>query len=114
MYVDLLDVVLHRPAAPEVGAGDVDPLEEVVGAVRRRQEHATRVDPGWALQALADELAYDAALVRLAHQGGLAWPIGRFGAPGAGRAELEEELGRRGVGIARSAGGQHHPVTPPE
>jgi len=57
------------------------PLADVVRLRHVLERHAARTDPGWALQAVADQLAYDAALIRLARKRGIATGPGDFDIP---------------------------------
>ena len=59
----------------------------------------TRTDPGWALQAVADQLAYDAALIRLARKRGIPIGAGDFDIPERGRTALEDALVAKGVNL---------------
>ena len=101
MYVQLLEAVLNDegdPSAP-VPARSSGPLAELVRLRHVLEKHAARNDPGWALQAVADQLAYDAALVRLARKRGVPFQLDCFAVPEQGRAELEQALIERGVNL---------------
>ena len=86
-----------RPARSQGPLADVLRLRH---AMDRRASHNDG-DAGWALQAVADQLAYDAALVRLARRRGIPTDPSRFDDPGRGRAELEEALLAVGVNLPR-------------
>jgi hypothetical protein len=104
MYVRLLEAVLsdetdpvspdQPPAHPSV------PLAEVVRLRRAMEKHANRTDPGWALQAVADQLAYDAALVRLGRRRGVVVELDGFDVPDRGRAQLERAMIEKGIRLS--------------
>ncbi len=77
MYTQLLEAVLAYEADPDTQPRSQGPLADVVRLRHTLERHAARTDPGWALQAVADQLAYDAALIRLARKRGI--PIGAGG-----------------------------------
>ena len=77
------------------------PLADVLRLRHAMDRHATRTDPGWALQAVADQLAYDAALIRLARRRGIATDPSAFELPERGRAALEDALIAKGVNLPR-------------
>ncbi len=76
-----------------------DPLADVLRLRHAMDRHATRTDPGWALQAVADQLAYDAALIRLARRRGVTAVPADFELPQRGRAALEDALIAKGVNL---------------
>src|ERR1035441_9229752 len=96
MYTDLLAAALDaRPSC------DDNPTRgEVLSALRRCREqlsvssHGRR---GWALDAVADQLAYDVALIDLARLLGIDCHVFGFDQPSRERARLEKELVARGV-----------------
>ena len=74
---------------------------ELVAVARRCRSRLEANKPaatreGWAPGALADQLAYDVALVRLSRQLGVASDVRAFGRPPAERLRLEAELSARG------------------
>lgn len=99
MYTQLLDAVLadeEDPANPSRPAGPLAELNRLRHVIEKR---AARTDPGWALQAVADQLAYDAALVRMARRHGVPTDTGEFMVPYRGRARLERALIDQGVNL---------------
>ena len=101
MYVELLEAVLHDegdPSAPPAPRSS-GPLAELIRLRRVLEKQAERNDPGWALQTVADQLAYDAALVRMAAKRGVAFDLEHFAVPEQGRGELERALVERGVNL---------------
>jgi len=101
MYSQLLDAVLDYEEDPEVRPRSQGPLADVLRLRHAMERHATRTDPGWALQAVADQLAYDAALIRLARRRGIATDPADFELPERGRAALEDALISKGVNLPR-------------
>jgi len=106
MYAQLLQAVLRDEADPATAqpptrSGGL--LAEVVRLGHTMQKHARRHDPGWALQAVADQLAYDAALVRLGRKRGVVVDLGTFDVPDRGRAQLENALIDMGVNLPAQA-----------
>ncbi len=101
MYSQLLEAVLDHEADPEVRPRSQGPLADVLRLRHTMDRHAARTDPGWALQAVADQLAYDAALIRLARRRGIAADPGDFELPQHGRAALEDALIAKGVNLPR-------------
>lgn len=99
MYAQLLEAVLAYEEDPEVRPRSQGPLADVLRLRHVMERHATRTDPGWALQAVADQLAYDAALVRLARRRGIAADPDAFESPLRGRAALEDALVAKGVNL---------------
>jgi hypothetical protein len=101
MYSQLLEAVLAYEEDPEARPRSQGPLADVLRLRHAMDRRAARSDPGWALQAVADQLAYDAALIRLARRRGIAADPGSFEAPEQGRAGLEEALVAKGVNLPR-------------
>ena len=99
MYTQLLEAVLAYEADPATQSRSQGPLADVVRLRHTIDRHATRSDPGWALQAVADHLAYDAALVVLARKRGIPTDAQSFDVPDRGRATLEEALVALGVNL---------------
>jgi hypothetical protein len=101
MYSQLLEAVLDYEEDPEVRPRSQGPLADVLRLRHAMERHATRTDPGWALQAVADQLAYDAALVRLARRRGISTDPSAFEQPERGRVALEDALMAKGVNLPR-------------
>lgn len=97
MYAQLLDAVLADEPDPSVPTRSAGPLAELTRLQHVMEKHARRSDAGWALQAIADQLAYDAALVRLARKRGITTSTAMFDVPERGRAVLVQALADRGV-----------------
>lgn len=97
MYTQLLEAVLAYEADTPSLLRSQGPLADVVRLRHRLERHLGRTDPGWALQALADQLAYDAALVRLARQRGVAVVTRSFDLPERGRVVIEAAVIAKGV-----------------
>jgi hypothetical protein len=97
MYTQLLEAVLAYEADTPSLLRSQGPLADVVRLRHALERHLGRTDPGWALQAVADQLAYDAALVRLARQRGVDVGIQDFDVPDRGRAVIESALLALGV-----------------
>jgi hypothetical protein len=101
MYSQLLEAILDYEEDPEVRPRSQGPLADVLRLGHAMERHANRTDPGWALQAVADQVAYDAALIRLARRRGIAADPSTFEVPERGRSALEEALIARGVNLQR-------------
>jgi len=101
MYVDLLEAVLSDEGDPSVPppARSPGPLAELIRLRHVLEKHAARTEPGRALQSVTDQLAYDAALVRLARKRGIPFELVSFSVPERGRAALEAALVERGVNL---------------
>jgi predicted nucleic acid-binding protein len=98
MYTDILHKAFERrPKA--VGPPVVsDAVKEVLD---RRSRLAVTRSPkraaGWAANALANQVAYDVALIELAQSVGLACDPSTFDQPELRRNEVDRELAARGV-----------------
>jgi len=105
MYARLLDAVLSDDTDPPTSppTRSPGPLAEVVRLHHVLERHAEGADPGSALQGVADQLAYDAALVRLARRRGIAVDIASFDVPELGRTRLEQALVAKGVRVPERA-----------
>jgi len=105
MYAQLLEAVLSEPPDPTVVPSTrAGPLAELARLRHVMEKHAERADSVWALQAVADQLAYDSALVRMAHKRGVPVYLGQFDVPEVGRAALEQALIDKGVNLPAGAG----------
>ena len=115
MYSQLLEAVLANEADPEARPRSQGPLADVMRLRHAMDRRASQADgdPGWAMQAVADQLAYDAALIRLARRRGIPTDPARFEIPEHGRAEIEEALIAMGVNLpgptARGSGSDPGP-----
>ncbi len=99
MYAGLLAAVLAHPVEWRDLSRPPDPLADL-GRIRRAlEEHLFRSDPGWALQAVADQLAYDVALIRLARREGIEPDHASFNVPDLGRDLLADALGECGISL---------------
>ena len=94
IYTDLLDLAIQqRDAADAADAGPAgDTLAELT-RFRRRLPAVRPARPG--LASLADELAYDVALVRHAEYLGIPRDLSPFGRPLEGRRALERSVSAR-------------------
>ncbi len=68
------------------------------------EKHEGHKSQGWALQAVADQLAYDAALVRLGRRRGVPVDLDVFDVPEQGRAKLEQAMLDQGVNLPSGSG----------
>lgn len=98
MYSDLLRAVLSDeleadPPRSHSSTGELNRLRRVM------DKRGSRNDPGWALQSVADLLAYDAALVRLARRRWIVVKIESLDIPDQGRMHLEQILASKGVAV---------------
>ena len=97
MYSDLLDAALSEVGRPDDGLRTRGSLAELLHYRRKLAEDAARTGPDWALQALADQLAYDVALIRLARRAGVRCSVRGFDRPEQERGRLEHDLERQGI-----------------
>jgi hypothetical protein len=103
MYAQLLQAVLSddtEPLPPVHGTThSAGSLAELVQLRHAMEKHAGHNSQGWALQAVADQLAYDAALVRLGRKRGVPVDLEVFDVPERGRAQLEQAMIDKGVNL---------------
>jgi hypothetical protein len=97
LYAELLDAALREREL----SGEVSSLGESLAELKRSQRQVTksngeREDAGWATAAVADQVAYDVALVRYARSLNIDCDPGRFGWPHGERQRLEW-LASRGI-----------------
>jgi hypothetical protein len=100
MYARILDTVMEGRTRPDSGPTTGEALSNLVRCRARLHSVAPcgrRAD--WATTALADQLAYDVALIALAGCVGIACTPGAFERPEVGRAELNQALAARGVDL---------------
>ena len=105
IYTRLLEAVLAYEAEPAARSRSHDALADVIRLRHIMERHEVRTDPVWALQAMADQLAYDAGLVRLAGERGITIRSDAFDIPERGRAALEDALLAQGVDLATQVQG---------
>ncbi|MGA2835145.1 MAG: hypothetical protein ABSF84_00980 [Acidimicrobiales bacterium] len=111
MYAQLLQAVLTDEDASMNGPRSQGPLAELLRLRHAMEQRSPRVDPGWALQAVADQLAYDAALIRLARKRGVPVDIHSFDVPERGRTGLEQALRDKGVHLPEGSAPTIDPVS---
>jgi hypothetical protein len=108
MYAQLLQALLSddtEPPPPVQGTGHpAGPLAELIRLRHAMEKHAGHNSQGWALQAVADQLAYDAALVRLGRKRGVPVDLEVFDVPERGRAQLEQAMIDKGVNLPAPSG----------
>jgi hypothetical protein len=101
MYSELIDAAL---ADPETTAATDSASSAAAEAVRcrRRLDQAgwQEADQQGVDAVLADEVAYDVALVRYARAVGFECDTRAFGWPHTGRRQIEELLASRGIALA--------------
>jgi hypothetical protein len=105
VYSQLLESALGQ--APSSG-GESTPGNALVKLIECRQRRdsvaSSRSGPGWVPAALANQLAYDAALVDLARHVGLVCDLSRFNQPSGERSRLEGALRSRGIHLVEFDG----------
>jgi hypothetical protein len=98
IYVQLLQAALAEAQQPSDETTTSDAVAELL---RRRGDLYTRgsshAGSFWAPDAVANELAYDIALIRLAKMLGVECGVDDFDRPGKGRAHVELALMSRGI-----------------
>lgn len=102
IYTQLLDTALDELAS---NARELKQGEALADLVRCRNlvgAGFARTRSNWAPAAVADELAYDIALIRLARSLGVECDISRFERPGHERSRLEHQLADRGIRLLES------------
>jgi hypothetical protein len=104
MYTQLLDAALHQLSIDEPGE-DVAVAVADVQRHRNQLERATPdVDPDTVSAALALQIGYDVALLRLAELIGIDSDPRRFDRPQLERTRLEDEFTQRGIHVYRNGG----------
>lgn len=104
MYSELLDAALGEADRPDGGPDVRGSLDELLRYRRHLAEDAARTGPDWALQAVADQLAYDIALIRMARSAGVDCSVRGFDRPEQERLRLEHDLKSRGIQLDGSEG----------
>ena len=101
MYTDLLTAALgaRPPLAEEPTSREV--LSELRRCHKRLSDVSSYDGRGWAPDAVADQLAYDVALMDLSRLLGIECEVLKFGQPDRERARLERELGSRGIHLEK-------------
>jgi hypothetical protein len=100
MYAQILDTVIEGRPRPETAPTTTEKLWELA----RCRARLNAMDPfdrrrDWAPAALANQIAYDVALIELAGCVGIACDSGTFDQPEVRRAELNRELADRGIDV---------------
>jgi hypothetical protein len=98
VYAQLLGNALdqaHSDARTTTGGDALAQLLEC--RTRLRTNRSSYAGPDWAPDAIADQLAYDVALVELSRRLGIEVDLTRFGQPRQERGRLEQALISRGV-----------------
>ena len=100
MYSDLIEAALADPGVSDDGLSTSRALAEVVRCRHRLDTAGWREADRQGVDAvLADEVAYDVALVRYARSLGVECDTRAFGWPHTGRRRIEELLVSRGVAL---------------
>jgi hypothetical protein len=98
MYTQLLDAALHQP--PVDGSGEERVAVAEVKRCRSQLDRGTAdVDPDTVPAALALQIGYDVALLRLAGLIGIESDPSRFDRPQHERTRLEGALAERGISL---------------
>jgi len=105
MYADILDKAFaRRPGRRSPTSVSEAILELFECRSRLSSAHPTvRLRGGWAATAVANQVAYDVALIRLARCLGIACHPGAFDLPELRRKELDRQLAARGVHLDQMA-----------
>jgi hypothetical protein len=104
MYADILDSAFGR--RPKVATPPT--MNEAITVLLHRRSRLTETRPtgrprDWAVGALANQVAYDVALIELARAAGIACEPDTFDQPELRRSELGRELAARGVHVDQAA-----------
>jgi len=97
MYTQLLGAALKEVSSPDGASTAADALAELNRCRDRLEDYGSREGTDWASEAVADELAYDIALIELARQSGVECDVSDFENPRKGRTRLEGSLQSRGI-----------------
>ncbi len=104
MYADILERAFER----RPGTGAPPSVSEATWELLRCRRRLSSTHPGnrltgWAASAVANQVAYDVALIELARCLGIACDPGTFDRPALRRNELDRQLAERGVRVDRVA-----------
>jgi hypothetical protein len=100
MYTQLLGTALESHSSSPKEATSGQALADLLHS-RKRLKEASRHGSNWASAVVADELAYDIALIELARLVGVECEVGEFDQPRDGRAHLEERLEFQGMFLGK-------------
>jgi hypothetical protein len=104
MYADILDSAFGWLPKAESPPTMTDAINVLVDCrTRLGQTRTTERPTDWAASALANQVAYDVALIELARSVGIACGPDTFDQPELRRSELRRELAIRGVDVDRAA-----------
>ena len=104
MYADILERAFER----RPGTGAPPSVNEATWELLRCRRRLASTHPGnrltgWAASAVANQVAYDVALIELARCLGIACDPATFDRPALRRNELDRQLAERGVRLDRVA-----------
>jgi hypothetical protein len=100
MYTELLSQALDQIESSGEGQTTGEALAELLRSRAQLSLAASRTLAGWAPSAVADELAYDVALMALARRHAVVCDPLRFERPREERLRLEQELASQGIRLA--------------
>ena len=100
IYAQLLSVAIERTAAVDENATTGDALAKLLECRSRIGiDISAGEESDWTAIAIADQLAYDIALINLARRCGIEANSGHFEPPQRERARLERILETRGINL---------------
>ncbi len=105
MYTHLLSAALQGLNSSTDKLTNDEALAELLRCRNRLGTGLSHERSHRATDVVADELAYDTALIELARRVGLECDVGDFDNPGHGRALIERNLGTRGIRLGGLDGG---------
>ena len=98
MYSQLLNAAFETSRNPETEFAVGDMLVELLQARRSLgSDMQTHFGSSWAPEAIADQLAYDVALIRMARHMSIDCDPGDFDPPQSERARIENALESKGI-----------------
>jgi hypothetical protein len=108
MYADILDKAFARRRGTLGPTNVHDAITELLECRGRltSTHPRDRFSGGWAARAVANQVAYDVALIKLARSVGIACDPATFDLPERRRNELDRQLEARGVHLDRMAPGE--------